>query len=80
MGDKELLNAFFNIYFAREKRKGRERNCDVREKHLSVASGMRTNGDQTQACSPTRNRTGALSLCRLMPNRAMLLRAGSTKY
>ena len=47
-----------------------ERNIDVQEKHRSVASHTPPieTWSTTQACAQTRNRTGDLLICGMMPN------------
>ena len=48
--------------------KERERNIDVREKHQSGASHKRPDQGPNLQCALTRNRTGDLLLCSMMPN------------
>ena len=67
----DFLRFYFYLFLERGegREKEREKNIDVSEKHKSVTSCTPpTNMPTTQACALTGNRTGDLSVCRIMPN------------
>ena len=63
---------YFNLFLERGEGRGgkRERSIGVQEKHLLAVSRMPPTGNwpKSQMCALTRNQTGDLLVCGMMPN------------